>query len=310
MINGTSLMGGLGNQLFQLAFSLYAYGDTDRLELVPTLKNVRRNRHGFPEIHSLVLPEYVRVLAEEFCDSRIGLKLMGLGLRQSMDGRARIVNKSLQVALSISKLRYEHIFFAPSTGFFDPKELHSLASLNGSFFVGYFQSSRFFEDAQVTSVMRALRPTSMDSSLLKSIREVERTRPMMVHVRLTDYLLNPQFGQLTPKYFQVGIERLQSAGSTKKIWVFSDDPASVQEFLPREFRSLYYIVDSKFDPVQTMELMKYFSAFLISNSSFSWWAASLRKDLSAPVIVPHPWFTSQPTSRELIGPNWIMQLRD
>jgi len=51
-------------------------------------------------------------------------------------------------------------------------------------------------------------------------------------------------------------------------------------------------------------VMRHGKDYVIANSSFSWWAATLRFDRSARVIAPQPWFLGQEEPKDLIFSNW------
>jgi hypothetical protein len=50
--------------------------------------------------------------------------------------------------------------------------------------------------------------------------------------------------------------------------------------------------------------MRHGSAYVISNSTFSWWGAVLKYDESAAVWAPRPWFKSQRSPEDIYGENW------
>jgi hypothetical protein len=50
--------------------------------------------------------------------------------------------------------------------------------------------------------------------------------------------------------------------------------------------------------------MRYFSGYVISNSTFAWWAAFLRHNQEVPVYAPDPWFKMINDPKMLIPENW------
>jgi hypothetical protein len=95
------------------------------------------------------------------------------------------------------------------------------------------------------------------------------------------------------------------SGDFKKIWVFSDEPALAQiqfsKILPEELR---WIPEIDGSATKTLEVMRFGHGYVIGNSTFSWWGASLSYTNWAKVIAPDPWFKNLPTPHSLIPPNW------
>ena len=77
-----------------------------------------------------------------------------------------------------------------------------------------------------------------------------------------------------------------------RVLVFSDDPQWCRDNLPGEIVHINPIVD--------FMLMRQCQQFVISNSSFAWWAAWLGK---RPTVYPDPWFTDLP-SGDMHVPGW------
>jgi hypothetical protein len=75
--------------------------------------------------------------------------------------------------------------------------------------------------------------------------------------------------------------------------VFSDDPDWCEENLPGRV--------ARFGEIEDFYLMTKCKQHLISNSSFSWWAAWIA---NGSVTYPDPWFTSAPVGR-MHWPGWM-----
>jgi hypothetical protein len=129
--------------------------------------------------------------------------------------------------------------------------------------------------------------------------------PIMLHIRLGDYKINPDFGMLNSNFFNEGISEALKVKDVGMIWLFSDEPEIAMNLLKHEYRARVRVIPNFTGrSALTLEIMKLGRAFVISNSSFSWWGATLRKDQSAPVFAPGTWFRNLPEPRDLIPPNW------
>jgi hypothetical protein len=85
--------------------------------------------------------------------------------------------------------------------------------------------------------------------------------------------------------------------------VFSDEPRLAFDLLSKSGISNLREIPT-FSPGETVELMRHGSAYVISNSTFSWWGAVLKYDESAAVWAPRPWFKSQRSPEDIYGENW------
>lgn len=301
------LMGGLGNQLFQLAFALNIPSATP-IQLVPILKNVRRNVLREPEIMSLVLPPGIEVRIDERFLNPVTTKLLSYGLRvTSSDSSSIKVSIATRIASLSHLLLKDEVKFATGLGSGDSiySPDHDLIH------VGYYQAYSFSESEDVFSDLMSLKPRMPSDLLTKLALKASREEAIMLHVRLTDYLTSPGFGIPTCDYYRAGISHLFDSLGERPIWVFSDDIALARDFLPSEFSSYFYFPEPLPNSVLNWELMRHFYGYVIANSSYSWWAARLRRDGDSPVVVPWPWFIEGgPTQDELVPHGWNTFKRD
>jgi hypothetical protein len=66
------------------------------------------------------------------------------------------------------------------------------------------------------------------------------------------------------------------------------------------------IIDSEgMSTIETLEVMTHGSGFVIANSSFSWWGATLRQKVEAPVCAPAPWFRNIVEPLDIRPENWL-----
>lgn len=299
-------MGGLGNQLFQLAFGLDASKGQD-LALVPLMQNVRKTKIGTPDLADLVLPDRVRIGDPEKFDHPALTKLLGLGLRSSSSNSNTLLVSVLENVLPI--LSGEPVFsFRYSKGLgSDVKMRHR----PNSFYIGYFQSHRFASNPEVFEELMKLSPSHRSQKLEETISRINIGAPYMVHIRLTDYLKENSFGVPSEDYYRESLTSFFDSTGEREVWVFSDDMEKALEFLPSEF-SNHYIPAPVFEATAlNWELMRHFDGYVIGNSSFSWWSAFLRFKRGAPVFHPWPWFKNGNQSRsDLIPEGWTTVIQN
>lgn len=148
---------------------------------------------------------------------------------------------------------------------------------------GYFQHIRF---AMHPPLLR-LRPT------YQSVAD-NYAQHIGVHVRRGDYVnLKDLFHPLSPSYYKKALHLAAKQFKEEfplQIIVCSDDIEWCKKALNLDERAEYLVeYSSSTDELQDFSILAGCRALIISNSSFSWWAAQYGpKQL---VIMPWPWFT-------------------
>ena len=87
--------------------------------------------------------------------------------------------------------------------------------------------------------------------------------------------------------------------------MFTNDPSAVKEQF--ELKDAVYV--NGFKDYQDMRLMLSCKHFIISNSTFSWWASYLAENLVKIVIVPKKWRNNQEAEPALMETNNIPYVR-
>lgn len=171
---------------------------------------------------------------------------------------------------------------------------------------GYFQSPRYFEP-DVDTVRTYFEYTDENPAML-AIHDKVGSDYMAIHVRLGDYL-SPQtrsfHGVCDSNYFVRSLNLLRELnGNNLPVVCFTD----TLEALDSKIANLVdYIVDPSLGQSHH-HLLALSSAqhLVISNSSFSWWAAYLSDKPFRRIIAPRPWFKQgDVAASDLILPEWI-----
>lgn len=203
-------------------------------------------------------------------------------------------------------MKISRILVSDDLGFVDnPRSIYS------RYHIGYFQTYRYLADLNLIKQLRNLEPKSVGPELSVLIQESKNEKPLILHVRLTDYLLNPSFGTLGPDYYERAIKIAKKDFDFGIIWLFSDDISMAKsklQFLEEE--NVRFISEVDNSPAATLEAMRLGHNYIIANSTFSWWSALLSRDSTAGVIAPEPWFTSMKDPNDLIPPTWLRISRE
>jgi hypothetical protein len=174
---------------------------------------------------------------------------------------------------------------------------------------GFFQSAKFFAD--VSGEIRNLfcPPESVQTEIQKKYSALltpeNLDRAIIVHVRRGDYLMGgnlAKHGILTEKYYEAAVSAMRALNPDGPLLVFSDD-------LPWCRAQPYFagatFVDEPHD-VKALWIMSRFRHYIMSNSTFSWWAVWLGASWGH-VIAPDRWFgsTGPQDWQDVYEPDWI-----
>lgn len=124
------------------------------------------------------------------------------------------------------------------------------------------------------------------------IRKMEETYSVGIHVRRGDYLLEPDFRDICEiDYYRSAIKEIIKDGQNHTFFVFSNDMSWCKTNLFPLFGEQDAVMVTENigkDSCWDMHLMRHCKDLIIANSSFSWWAATL-KESEGRVIAPKKW---------------------
>ena len=297
-----SLMGGLGNQMFQYAAGkalARRNGVALALDVSGFKQDVLRSflldRLNVPESHSTVSVETVEKADEKFARAK------WKGRINRLLGRARLP----RLAAASNEYREPHLHYDPAFETLGP---------DTSMF-GYFQSERYFASI-ASSLSEWFSPREpLGSKAAETLARIQRSAlPVSVHVRRGDYL-NPgttEFhGIIGEPYYREALGRIKSSvGDSADFFIFSDDAAAAAQLLKFVPASrLNHVHGDPDRPWEDLVLMASCRHHVIANSSFSWWGAWLNRSSDKCVIAPRGWFAPahliKLNTDDLLPRDWI-----
>ena len=78
------------------------------------------------------------------------------------------------------------------------------------------------------------------------------------------------------------------------------------DFIPEAYRNMVRFVDDKnISSADLLQVMTLGHGFIIANSTFSWWGASLSENGRNRVVAPDKWFNLMDEPLDLIPSNWM-----
>lgn len=126
--------------------------------------------------------------------------------------------------------------------------------------------------------------TDIGNNTIKNVDNLSHSDNICIHFRGTDYHTS-NFPICSKEYYVEALTKMNILGL---IIVFSDDIDEAKKVI--DFADIY--VNTGFDMMDFL-LMTKFRNFIISNSTFSWWAAWLSKVENKRVIAPSKWYADR-----------------
>ncbi len=172
---------------------------------------------------------------------------------------------------------------------------------------GYWQSETYFE-AAADELRKDFEFKGELSVQAKKIQEkIESVNAVCVHIRRGDYVLYELYNNSGMDYFRNAADYIGKTHNAPHFFVFSDDPEWCKENV--EFDYDYTIIDYETQNLKFKEdlrLMATCKHFIMSASSFSWWAVWLSHKKENTVIAPKIWFfdNSRDTT-DLTSEDWV-----
>lgn len=264
-----NIIGGLGNQLFQMA-NVFSYAW--KYSLTPQIKKIKES----PSILK-ARPIYWNTIFRK-------IPLV----------------KRLPFKLIVFKEKEHSYHKIPS-----PDNFTSIQNKNGIIFYGYFPSALYFDEFRDRLIPLLFYIDHSEKKYLEKKFPKIFNRKLItisVHIRRGDYInLNylDFFTKLweTDYYFK-SISYFQEKFDFEKplFVIFSDDPIWSRNYITNKFPTLNLIFPCEKDYME-LYLMSCCQHQIIANSSFSWWAAYFNNFPEKIIISPIKWFGSKGPSR-------------
>lgn len=284
------IWGGLGNQLFQYALG-YALAKTYGQELVLDMDFYSEGANRKPLILQCQL-SYSAEKGTSPYDSSIRAFQHNKYFRQYYKILKKLGIGSFRYSCEIVPRYQEDVFTMP------------LKSVN--YYDGYWQSPKYFE-AYAEDIRRQFVPKVLSVKAMELRELLQNSSSVALHVRRGDYLSFPSdpgpedtMYLLGKSYFERAIERMNQLSPGVAIYCFSDDiPWCKKELVGP---NIHYIERSyNLSDFVEWHLMSLCKHQIVSNSTYSWWAAWLNSYSQKIVISPDRWFGNH----DIFPDSWI-----
>jgi len=174
-----------------------------------------------------------------------------------------------------------------------------------NFITGYFQNEKYFEHCKLIVKEMFTSNAEISTSVFLRWSKIFEQNPVVVHVRRGDYIsrFSDVFVNLADRtdYY----ERAMAQFKGRKFVFFSDDPDYVRLRFGGVEGAMFALEDNEIGHLFAMSL---FGDHIVSNSTFSWWAAWLGENAGSQIVAPHKWFCEESVGRcaaNIVPERWL-----
>ena len=175
------------------------------------------------------------------------------------------------------------------------------------FIKGYFEDPSYFEDIR-DILVEEFKPKSQPSLKNKYLYDIIRnTESVCISFRIWNEISNNK--QLTEqrnvcnmKYYEDAVNKMIELHPNAVFIIFSNDIDTIKKSF--KIRYPVYYEDGTDDVHEKLRLMYSCKHFIMSTSTFSWWAQYLSTYENKTVISPNKWYSDGKESK-LLSNNWI-----
>ena len=283
------IFGGLGNQMFQYAFSrsLALRNKTD-LYLDLSWYSVDKSSTKRKFLLDIFNTEF------KIADSKIILNSKPLILR--------LLNTFL-IRLKLGSVQTNNFFV--ENNFFYNSSVEKIG--NHCYVNGYWQSYKYFDRSKkVIKSDFILKKNFLNQLNFSDLNKIKNTNSVGIHIRRSDYIHRKNksiHNTLSMDYYNDAINIMERNLNSPNYFIFSDDMDWA--------RSMFYnlnncnFISSNFDYLDLF-LISQCKNNIIANSSFSWWGAWLNNKNQ--IIAPKKWFNDKKLNNQsfdLIPDSWL-----
>ena len=190
-------------------------------------------------------------------------------------------------------------------------EINNNKTNNNTCLYGYFQSYKYFQNYYET-IYKMLDIDKQKKAIIKS-SGIWNENTVSIHFRLGDYKLLPNvYSILSYDYYKKSFSHIQNQNDFNLHILFFCEDEDLEDVniiieklkidFPRNFISR---APNTLKDWEQMLLMSCCNYNIIANSSFSWWAAYLNTSYNKIVCYPETWFVNNTDTRDLCPLEWI-----
>lgn len=306
------ICGRLGNQMFQYAFAkkiqllnrndkiAIDFGDVDKYRIhsndatwVNQLCNFKLT--NYEEYNRKNIPSHISVFDDRMNIFQKLLLLIFRLLYRNDSKKEKIKHQN-----TWAPILFKFGIIANNHGYFEYKKTNA----KNIFIKGFFEDPRYFADIREILLQEFTPKFDRLEKNSELYHLIENSNSVCISIRRgADFVQSDVLNVCDNDYFFRAVKEIQVRVDNPIFFVFSDEIEIVKQEFKIQTGPVYF--EDGTDPVwEKLRLMYSCKHFIISNSTFSWWAQYLSKNDNKVVIAPLKWWNGDfvPTISER---SWI-----
>ncbi len=264
----TSLMGGLGNQMFQYAAARHLSllrGTELRIDSSRFARLTANREHSFQLTGFNISASHAT----------------GDDIRRVLKPRGLFSRIRLLLGASPLKLPSDALFREPEGSVFKPDVLKLT---DNRYIIGYFNSYKYFDRIRETITAEYTPREKISSQGVELLKLIESKDSVSIHIRRGDYVNDPSVyqcieGIITDRFYRNAIELICSKVKFPHFFVFSNDIPWVRGNFRIPFPTTLVDFNSAERGLEDLWLMSRCRHNITAGgSTFSWWGAYLNQN--------------------------------
>ena len=283
------LMGGLGNQMFQYAQLRYISLKNNATGIID-LKGITNKNHN---VYGL---NHCNISKDIIIDNNFH-SLKGF-IDYILYGLSWVIFKNKKIYKDIQPILNSYGIYCVPDGYIKLNEF----TCDNNYMVGYFASNEYIkeydeiikEELQIKDELKGKNKEIFD--------EISNSNSVCIHIRRGDYI-GSFFEVCTPNYYYSAIKEMKKRVKNAKFYVFSDDINWVKENM--KFDNDVILINWENNQYEDLKLMSSCKNFIMSNSTYSFFAQYLSKNNDKTVIAPSKWYNNS-NEKGIYDDSWIL----
>lgn len=168
---------------------------------------------------------------------------------------------------------------------------------------GWFQEAEMLQPIR-DILLEEFQWKPADISGASVCRQILSTNAVCVHIRRGDYVNNPIFDVCGDSYYYKAMEYMRGILSNPVFYIFSDAVDELESMM--RFPCPVVYVKGGHQDYEDLYLMKNCRHFIMSNSTYSWWAQFLGQEEDKVVVAPKKWCLTEDMSIGVYMKDWVL----